>query len=162
VGYGMTAPSVTAQKLQRLISKAIAILAVCISIYHLYIAYFGYGEPLMHRAVHVTTLLALGLLNTSLTKKASSISWLLGNVALALIALATGAYIYIDLDRIITRWTIDPLTGFDWFFSLTTVALLLELTRRMIGWPLIIVAALSVIYPFVGPYMPSWLLPTQG
>lgn len=145
------------QNVHWFISKAAAILAVSISLYHVYIAYFGYGEPLMHRATHVSSLLALGLLTTGLTKKSASRRGLLWNVALAFIALSAGVYIYNDLDRIITRWTIDPLEVYDWIFSLTTIALLFELTRRMIGFPLIIVAALSLIYPFIGPYMPSWL-----
>jgi len=126
------------QNVHWFISKAAAILAVSISLYHVYIAYFGYGEPLLHRATHVSSLLALGLLTTGLSKKTASTRYPLWNVALAFIALSAGVYIYNDLDRIITRWTIDPLEVYDWIFSLTTIVLLFELTRRMIGWPLII------------------------
>ncbi len=109
----------------------------------------------MHRSVHVTSLLALGLLDTGLANKSKGRRGLLCDLALALIALSAGIFIFYDLDRIITRWTIDPFTGYDWFFSLTTIALIIQLTRRMTGWPLIIVAGLSLTYPFIGPYLPA-------
>ena len=146
---------ISERNLRGFISKVVPVLAVGISLYHIYIAYYGYGEPLIHRGIHVTTLIALGFLNTGLRKKTPGRLGLLVNVVFALVALSVGLFICLDFERIITRWTIDPLTPYDWFFGLSLMALLITLTHRLMGLPLVLVAALSLLYPFIGPYLPA-------
>ena len=47
------------------------------------------------------------------------------------------------------------LNGFDYWIGLGGILVLLEFARRIWGLPLFIIAAFSIIYLFIGPYLPS-------
>jgi TRAP transporter 4TM/12TM fusion protein len=76
---------------------------------------------------------------------------------MALAAVITALYIGIwDYDRIITRMIyVDPLTPWDWVFGIIILLLVLEATRRIIGVPMALVGVLSLVYAYLGPYLPT-------
>jgi TRAP transporter 4TM/12TM fusion protein len=55
---------------------------------------------------------------------------------------------------------IDPLTPWELFAGAAGILLVLELIRRTVGWVLCGVAAASLAYCFLGPYMPHVLAHT--
>lgn len=72
---------------------------------------------------------------------------------IALIAAGSSAYIYIFYAELSTRPG-APITS-DLVISLIGIIFLLEATRRALGPPLMIVAAVFITYTFAGAYMPD-------
>jgi TRAP transporter 4TM/12TM fusion protein len=50
---------------------------------------------------------------------------------------------------------VDPLTPWDWVFGVIIILLVLEATRRIIGVPMALVGVLSLVYAYLGPYLPA-------
>ncbi|MEM8664272.1 MAG: TRAP transporter fused permease subunit, partial [Pseudomonadota bacterium] len=79
--------------------------------------------------------------------------------ALALAAIIVAAYFLIGLDALALRLRAG--TPFadtsNMYAALVGVALILELTRRLAGMPLVAIALVFVVYAFVGPYLPGFL-----
>jgi TRAP transporter 4TM/12TM fusion protein len=53
-------------------------------------------------------------------------------------------------------------TGLDTLVGTVGVVLVLEATRRAIGWALPILAAVFLVYAVAGPQLPDWLFPHRG
>ena len=75
------------------------------------------------------------------------------DLVLAGLAIATGLYVFIDYWEFIFRVGIP--TQWDILFSLLAVLLTLESTRRVVGWPLPIIAGIFLLYTFTGQYLPE-------
>jgi TRAP transporter 4TM/12TM fusion protein len=76
--------------------------------------------------------------------------------ALALAAAFAGSYLYLFYNEIAARPS-QP-TPMDVWVSAAGVLLLFEATRRAIGWPMAVLAALFLVYVFAGPFMPELLV----
>jgi len=72
---------------------------------------------------------------------------------IALIAAFCGAYIYLFYEQLSNRPG-APLV-MDLVVAVIGLVLLLEATRRALGPPLMVVAAVFMVYTFAGPYMPD-------
>ena len=72
---------------------------------------------------------------------------------LALAAAFAASYLYVFYDQLSTRPG-SPITQ-DLIVALGGLVLLLEATRRALGLPLTIVAAVFLVYALAGPYMPD-------
>ncbi|MBK9135632.1 MAG: TRAP transporter permease [Betaproteobacteria bacterium] len=77
------------------------------------------------------------------------------DVVLALVGAFAGAYLLIFYKELATRPG-QP-TPFDIVAALAGLALLLEATRRAVGWPMAALAVLFIAYAMLGPWMPEVL-----
>ncbi|KYN81443.1 C4-dicarboxylate ABC transporter [Vibrio cidicii] len=105
------------------------------------------------RAVHLTFAVFLAFtaypaLKNSPRDRIPLIDWLL-----ALAGSFSAAYIYLFYTELAGRSGAP--TTFDIIASVTGMVLLLEATRRALGPPLMLVAAVFLLYTFAGPYMPE-------
>ncbi|EOU2463052.1 TRAP transporter permease [Vibrio navarrensis] len=105
------------------------------------------------RAVHLTFAVFLAFtaypaLKSSPRDRIPLVDWLL-----ALAGSFSAAYIYIFYTELASRSGAP--TTFDIIASVTGMVLLLEATRRALGPPLMLVAAVFLLYTFAGPYMPE-------
>ena len=138
--------------MSRIWGKVAGGIAIFMSLFHLYAGWRGTLDPWTLRVTH----LMLGFLIVFLAyptwkgKKINSI-----DLALFSLALASGLYILINKDEIIQRAGFP--TTWDVVFGIITIILVLEMTRRVIGLALVIVAGVFLIYAYFGPYMPSIL-----
>ncbi|MEL7567341.1 MAG: TRAP transporter fused permease subunit, partial [Dehalobacterium sp.] len=72
------------------------------------------------------------------------------------LSIALAVYILIDQERLITRHAFfDPVMPFDYVFTLIALLLVLEATRRVVGYPLMLVSAIFLLYIYVGQYLPG-------
>ena len=133
------------------------IMAICVlfSGFQIYTAVFGVLDAHLQRAVH----LAFGLLLIYLLYPGRS-SWSRTtlhpvDLILGLIATATPIYIIVFYNELVTRAGIN--TSTDLLVGLIGIILLIEATRRVVGWPMILVALFFITYSFLGPYMPGVL-----
>jgi TRAP transporter 4TM/12TM fusion protein len=78
--------------------------------------------------------------------------FLLIDLFLAAVSFVVGIYIFVDYWDFIFRVGIP--TSWDTRLSFITVILVLEATRRVVGWPLLIIAFLFLLYAFFGDLLP--------
>ncbi len=126
----------------------------------LYIGFVGwslYGalvpiETYTFRLVHFGFILLLGFLVYPLSGKAPSWArWI--DLALAILGLAFVAFAITDLDQFIRRSTVPDLP--DIVFGLAAILLLVELSRRTVGYTFTFVVVGFLLYTYFGPYLPS-------
>jgi TRAP transporter 4TM/12TM fusion protein len=66
------------------------------------------------------------------------------------------AYLLFHLSALQFRSGVMPTTP-DFWVTLAGVLLILEVTRRVAGMPLVVIAVIFIIYAFVGPWLPGFL-----
>lgn len=133
----------------------VTVMATGLALYHLYTAYAGPLDAIRHRALHTAVITALVLLLYPAFTRASRKKMSLVDVCLALLALSTAGYIFLDYDGMINRSFIAAPNTFDLLFAGMAVLLILEGGRRVVGWPLTILSMLFLLYAVYGNHMPG-------
>jgi TRAP transporter 4TM/12TM fusion protein len=145
----------------RALQWLVTVVAVAMSLYHMYVAAFGPPEAVIFRGIHLLFALTLVFLLYPLRPGAGSLWRLLDAV---LLAGSFGFIFHIFLnyeyftDRIIY---IDDLTQSDKFFAVVAVFIVLEATRRVIGWALPLTAIAFLIYAGVFSHVTTPVLMEQ-
>lgn len=137
----------------------ISIVAVAFSLFQLYTAVFGVLDAQLQRAVHLSFALLLVFLLYPGRRSWSrqTLHWL--DAVLAVLAAGAPLYIVLFYKQIVLR--AGELTAADLFIGVAGILLLLEAARRVVGWPIVTVALLFIVYAFAGPWVPG-LLAHQG
>jgi TRAP transporter 4TM/12TM fusion protein len=135
-----TAP--TARALKWLVSA----VAISMSLYHMYVAAFGPPEAVVFRGIHL--MFAVGLVFLLYPSRTQgSAAWRTLDFALLLLGLGFVLNILLNYDAFVERIIyIDELTTADKFFAVVAVLIVLEGTRRVIGWALPLTAIVFLIY----------------
>lgn len=131
----------------------IAILAFSWSVYQIYVAFFPINAVFV-RSVHLAFAVLLGFLIYPMRKTRdlkSRITWY--DFALAAIGTAGALYIYIDYFGLANRP--GAYITRDIVFAVITVFILLEASRRALGYALSVIVIVFLIYDYFGPYMPD-------
>jgi TRAP transporter 4TM/12TM fusion protein len=129
----------------------ITVIAVSMSLYHLYAA-VGTVTTQILRGVHVAFVLFLGFLVFPPIKKFKHrIAWY--DIGLALLGVSTIAYMLFDFEEFIYR-AVTP-TFWDKAFGIIFILLVLEVTRRATGWVMPFICILFLSYASIGPILPS-------
>ncbi|MEW6671382.1 MAG: TRAP transporter permease [Thermodesulfobacteriota bacterium] len=144
------------EKLIRIVAKTATFLAVVMSVYHLYTAAFGQPEAMLHRAIHLLfTLVLIFLLEISRRTDKEKLKICTDAVLLILVILSIG-YLFVNYEYVITRYPyIHPLTVWDYALGILLTLILLEASRRMIGWALPLTAISFLLYGVFGNYLPE-------
>jgi TRAP transporter 4TM/12TM fusion protein len=128
-------------------------IAVCFSLYHLYTSYFGVLPALQHRAIHLTfTLVLLFLLFPSVRGRLRPKFYFL-DIALALLSIVTGVFIFDQYEYLSFRQGLP--NAYDVYFGFITTILVLEGTRRVLGWTMPLIALCFIFYGFFGQIFPG-------
>ncbi|MCM3573103.1 TRAP transporter permease [Mesobacillus subterraneus] len=126
------------------------------SVFQLYTSIFGILTAQLQRSIHLGFALALIFLLFPARKKnlkVKKVAWY--DLLLAVIAVAVGAYWPVMIDELVNR--VGRLTPTDFYIGIAAILLVLEATRRTVGLPITIIAALFMVYALYGPYMPGFL-----
>lgn len=126
------------------------------SVFQLYTSIFGILTAQLQRSIHLGFALALIFLLFPARKKnlkVKKVAWY--DLLLAVIAVAVGAYWPMMIDDLVNR--VGRLTPMDFYIGIAAILLVLEATRRTVGMPITIIAALFMVYALYGPYMPGFL-----
>jgi len=124
--------------------------------FSLYTAFFGIMSDMIQRSVHLGLVLvlvylgalvpsSLGLINNQFLRVVS--------VVLAVIGLATMMYQVYFFDDIASRY--GQLTQAEFYIGIIATLVLLEATRRTIGWPIVILAIVFLLYAYFGNLLPG-------
>jgi len=138
-------------------------VALAMSCYHLYVAFFGPPDAQIFRAIHLAFLLALAYLALPgfFLRRERRNPNLLDLVLLAG-ALAAALYPIAAYDYIVNRiYYVDELRTADFVFGVLAVVLILEATRRAVGWALPATAAAFVLYALLVRDFPLEMLLDQ-
>jgi TRAP transporter 4TM/12TM fusion protein len=145
-------------------ATTVTTLLIALSCFHYYTAGFGLLREATHRGVHLAFVLGLIFLVFAFNKKTAAqqqSSWHhplglpLYDWLCAIAAVAAALYIPYVFDDLAFRVgnpdTLDVVMG------TTLIVLLLEATRRSMGWPLPIIAIVFMLYAMFGPVFPGLL-----
>jgi len=134
-----------------------AVVAVSMSLFHLYTAFAGALDAILQRGIHLFFAFALTFLAHGTDSKDKTGGLILKLACLAAAVLSIG-YIVVDYHQIVSRVPfVTPITPIQYVCGVLAILLVLEITRRHLGWPLPVLASLFLVYSFLGPYMPGIL-----
>ncbi len=120
-------------------------VAIAMSLYHMHAAAFGPPEAIVFRGTHL--LFALTLVFLLYPSRPGRPAWRVLDAALLALGFGFVLHILANYDYFINRIIyIDPLTLGDRFFAVVAVVIVLEATRRVIGWALPLTAVAFVVY----------------
>jgi TRAP transporter 4TM/12TM fusion protein len=127
-------------------------IAVAFSLFQIYIAAYGSLPSQVQRAMHVGFLLLLGFaLLGNLRARTSWGKWILWT--LGIVGFGTGLYNWVFYLPLIQRsGFLNPV---DLAVGVILIVLVFEAARRLMGWPLAIIAFVFLLYCFTGQYLPD-------
>jgi len=130
----------------RVLKWVVSTIAVVMSAYHMYVAGFGPPEAVIFRGTHLMFALALVFLLYPI-KPGGGLAWRITDFFVMALGLAFVLNIFINYEAFTNRIIyIDELTKLDMFFSFVAVLVILEATRRVIGWALPATALAFLLY----------------
>lgn len=128
-------------------------ISIAIALYHFITAAVGYPATHLHRSLHVAMMLFMTFFLYPIGKKSSrkTIPWY--DIALALASIAVAVYVWVDYVGFINRMGSPNLI--DVIFGTMLIILVLEASRRISGWPLVILSLIFILYGLVGRSLPG-------
>jgi len=139
--------------------RLIAVLAITMSLYHMWVVWFGAPEQHLFRALHLAFALTLTLLwyrrstltEEELAMRTDGAPAFIGVDAadLALIGLGLVAlgHVWVNYSYFVNRiYYVDDLSLFDQLAAIVLIGLVLEASRRLMGWALPLTALSFLAY----------------
>mgnify|MGYP006278232497 FL=1 len=131
----------------------ITIIAISLSLFHLYTSGFGVLLALKQRAVHLLFIFPLTFLLYPFSRNKKDRNPTILDITFALLGLVPSIYILFNYKALALRAGAYKTT--DIVLGAIIILLVLEGTRRAIGKPLPIIASTFLIFALFGPYMPG-------
>ncbi|MDB5510104.1 MAG: C4-dicarboxylate transporter [Hyphomicrobiales bacterium] len=149
-------------------SLLVTIVAVAMSLFHIFTGIFGVYEVAIQTGVHLSfAMLLIVLLRPSpppsrLSPSAGRLAARAFDAFVAFAALAPMIYRFANLDYLTSgRFEfVTPVTPMEAAMGLLLILGILELCRRETGWPLVLIVAIVLAYPFT-PGLP-WIFKHAG
>lgn len=145
---------------ERAFKAIISIVAVGMSAYHLTVAFIGAPQALFFRSTHLLFALTLiFLLYPGFRRREGArASW--PELIWIAIAVGTTLYIWVNHDYLLTRFVfVDDPTQLELVLGFAFTLLVLEATRRVIGWPLPATAVIFLFYAlFIAKSRPEQII----
>lgn len=142
----------------------VAILAIALTIFHLYTGYRGAYEARIQGPIHLGTALALIFLlypyKKGAQRRQKTVPWY--DVILAIVSLCVGYYNVIFYDVLVNERIVFGYETLDIVVATLGVLLVLEAARRCVGLPIVIVASVAILYALYGNLIPTKLFAHRG
>jgi TRAP transporter 4TM/12TM fusion protein len=130
----------------RALVMAVTLIAVAMSLYHMYVAAFGPPEAVIFRGTHLLFTMTLVFILYPLRPDGAA-GWRLLDLALLALGWAFVLHIFLNYEYFLNRIIyIDDLTFADKAYAVVAIVVTLEATRRVIGWPLPLTAIAFLAY----------------
>ena len=133
----------------------ITVLALGFSLFQIWTALFGTLDAQLQRAVHLMFVLTLVFLLYPARRKAGRDRFRLPDLLPVALSLFSLGYLLLDYQQLVLRSGMP--TTLDVVVGAVGVLLVFEAARRIIGLPMVIIAAVFVIYAFYGETLPGVL-----
>jgi TRAP transporter 4TM/12TM fusion protein len=124
----------------------VALIAAAMSLYHMYVPAFGPPEAVIFRGTHFLFAITLvAILYPMMPGRRAA--WRIADIVFLVAAWASVLHIFFNYEYFNNRIIyIDELTAGDKFFGVIAVIVVLEGTRRVIGWALPLTALVFLAY----------------
>ncbi|WP_408011216.1 TRAP transporter permease [Pseudalkalibacillus sp. A8] len=144
-------------KLKNINHYLIIIVAISMSSFHIYTAILGSLEGMLQRNTHLLFAIILIFLVYPITKNREPTNkYIITNWLITILASSPFLWIIYDYSRIIERWPLaDVVTTNDLIFGSLALVVILEITRRTMGVPMLIIATTFILYALYGQNLPG-------
>lgn len=136
--------------------KLATLIGVMMSLYHLWTACFGMPPLEIHKSIHLGFALTLTFILYPISKKSKKRNKI-GIVDIVFISFSIYTAFYIFTNYLALVGRAGSPAGLDLILGAITIVLVLEATRRTMGWSLVIVASIALLYAFFGHLIPGEL-----
>ena len=139
-----------------LLSQIVYWLSVAIAFYHFITSFIGYPATHLHRSAHVAMMLFMAFFLYPASSKGNrkSLPWY--DLVLAFLAVSVAVYVWVEYIPFINRMgspnTMDVIMG------TILIITVLEASRRISGWPLVILSLIFLLYGLIGRSLPGILM----
>ena len=135
------------------IAKCFYWICISVTLYHFITSFVGTPVILKHRSLHVAMMLGLTFILYPFNKKCSykKVAWY--DWILVLLSLVVPFYVWTDYMGVIERAGMPD--SMDVFMATILVLLVLEASRRVSGWALVILSTVFILYGLFGRDMPG-------
>lgn len=136
------------------INLVVRVIGICMSLFHLYTAYFGALTGTRQTALHLLFVALIFLLPYE--SKKDSLKWpvRISNWLLCLGFSSSLLYNIIYNETLMKRMMqVDPVSGLQMTLGLVLIICLLILTRRSLGMAMPVIAVMFIVYAFTAKYM---------
>ena len=143
-----------------LVRLAVTCISVVMAFYHMWAIAFGTPEAVLFRGMHLLFALVLVFLIHRRSEKLAGEPPGLLDYVLLVLGVTPIIYLFVNYEYLVTRiFYIDDLTLTDMVMGTMLTIVVLEATRRVIGWALPITAIVFLIYGlFIARLQPMQLL----
>lgn len=136
-------------------AKIVAGILITFTLFQLYTGIFGVLDAMIQRSIHLAFGLSLVYTLYPMRKSWSREKMHIADIILAIIAAAVCLYVVVFYKDLVLR--AGRVNTLDMIVGLTAILLVLEAARRVIGWPMVIIAVVFIFYALLGPYIPGKL-----
>lgn len=143
------------RKLTGILGKVTAVIAIIMSLFHLYTAGFGTLLSAKQRSLHIIFAFSLGFLLFPAGKKSRKDRASILDIIFAILVVIVFGYLFVFVTEIANKG--GDLNTIDLIFGSLAILITLEITRRVVGPELPIVAIIFLLYAKLGPYLPGVL-----
>ena len=133
--------------------RIVFLIAIAFSSFQLYTAFFGVLTSTLQRSIHLTFAITLCFLFYPFSKRSKRKSIHFLDFMIAVVAGASVVYVTVYYEDLVRRIG-DP-TRLDLVMGVLAIVLVLEASRRAVGWPLVIITGIFIVYGLFGPYFPG-------
>ncbi|MGV8982335.1 TRAP transporter permease [Clostridium sp.] len=143
------------RELKGLPGKILSAILICFTLFQLYTAIYGVMDAMLQRAIHLAFGLSLVYLFYPTRKSWSREKMNLIDIGLAIAAAMSCIYVVVFYKDLVLR--AGRVTTMDMIVGSIAILLVLEAARRVIGWPMVIIALAFIAYALLGRYVPGKL-----
>lgn len=136
-------------------AKIVAAIAIAFSIFHLYTAVVGVLDAMIQRSIHLSFGLCLIFLLYPARKEWPRNKVHPVDAIFAILGAAAPMYIIVFYQELVLR--AGTVTTMDYIVGLIAIILVIEAARRVVGWPIITIAFLFILYALFGRQIPGQL-----
>lgn len=135
---------------------AFATLSAALVIFSLYTAMFGVFPDMIQRGAHISAVIGLVYVRLFGWDSVGGLSWSrIKFFGLGVIGSAVLGYQFFFYEDVVSRF--GSITNYEMPIAVLAIILLLDATRRTIGWSMVGLAIFFLIYAFYGRYFPGLL-----
>ena len=135
------------------ISVVASVIAVLLALFQLYTGVFGAFPDIIQRSIHVGFAMVLAFFLYSATGKSPKDRFSAVDLIAMILGIVVCTHAALNYDRIMMNPGIS--SNWDLILGIIATLLVLEMTRRILSWVLPAIGFLTILYAYLGPYLPD-------